>query len=138
MQSDVSLKGEIVLQSIRFSLFLYLGAQDTDTELSDASSKWASEEDRMKWVSALNRAWTPQHDNFVAEESDRPYAESAVCWRLAGVAFYPSTCFTAIGQSATAVKIHSIDRPCIFSIILQQEIPDDKLYLHQFLIGALM
>lgn len=142
MQSDVSLKGEIVLQSIRFSLFLYLGAQDlaqdTDTELSDASSKWASEEDRMKWVSALNRAWTPQQDNFVAEESDRPYAESAVCWRLAGVAFYPSTCFTAIGQSATAVKIHSIDRPCIFSIILQQEIPDDKLYLHQFLIGALM
>lgn len=83
--------------------------------------------------SALNRARTPQR-----EESDRPYAESAVRWRLAGVAFYPSTCFTAIGQSATAVKIHNIDRPCIFSIILQQEIPDDKLYLHQFLIGALM
>lgn len=51
MQSDVSLKGEIVLRSNRFSLFLYLGAQDTDTELSDASLKWASEEDRMKWVS---------------------------------------------------------------------------------------
>lgn len=72
------------------------------------------------------------------EESDRPYAESAVCCRLAGVAFYPLTCFTAIGRSSTAVKIHSIDRPSIFSIILRQEIPDDKLYLHQFLIGALM
>lgn len=72
------------------------------------------------------------------EESDRSYAESAVCRGLAGVAFYPLTCFTAIGQSSTAVKIHSIDRPSIFSIILQQEIPDDKLYLHQFLIGALM
>lgn len=74
------------------------------------------------------------------EESDRPYAESAVsdCWRLAGVAFYLLTCFTAIGQSTTAVKIHSIDRPSIFSIILRQEIPDDKLYLRRFLIGALM
>lgn len=67
-----------------------------------------------------------------------PYAESAVRLRMAGASFYLATCFTAIGQSATAAKIHSIDRLWIFSIILLQEIPDDKLYLHQFLIGALM
>lgn len=59
MQSDVSLKEEIVLPSIRFSLFLNRGARDlvrdADTELSDASSKRASEEDRMKRASERAR-----------------------------------------------------------------------------------
>lgn len=62
----------------------------------------------------LNRTRTLQHDNFL---SQRPISVWQDLRWLGSLlqngrrALYLCTCFTAIGQSATAVKIHSIDRP---------------------------
>lgn len=62
----------------------------------------------------LNRTWTLQHDNFLSQQPTSIW--QALCWLGSPLqngrrALYLGTCFTAIGQSATAVKIHSIDRP---------------------------